>query len=370
MHVTVDAAPLRAAAQRACRASGGKHNGTDHVRLLTVEAGLELAATDLEIGLAEVVPSTVRESGSAAVPARPLAEFLRVSAADTVELRAANGRMTIRAGATSGSLQTRAVDECPTFPVDGGELAPVDGALVLEVLRRTIMAAAERESRPQLTGVLLTVERRDDQCMLRAVASDGVRLAFAEQPVSSLGPSWDGVAALVPKKAAAELVRLLVEQEQPELSWLCTVDRIIARVGSVRVGARLIDQRYPDVDRVWPRRITTRITVARRELIAAVRRMSVVADDARHAVQLSASRGALLLSARDPAYGEAREEVAADYDGAGVVTGFDAVLLLSLLDVPRGEQVVLESQEPYGPWVVRDPDMAAWRALIMPVRLA
>jgi hypothetical protein len=88
MHVTVDAEPLRAAAQRACRASGGPYNATDHVRLRTVEAGLELAATDLEIGLAEVVPSTVREAGAAAVPARPLAEFLRVIAADTVELRA------------------------------------------------------------------------------------------------------------------------------------------------------------------------------------------------------------------------------------------------------------------------------------------
>ena len=175
------------------------------------------------------------------------------------------------------------------------------------------------ESRYTLNGAQLTL-KPDTIAM---VATDGHRLALAETDHSFAGLSNE-TAALIPKKAMAEIQRLASEAgENGQIEFARDDSHLFFRVDSRLLISRILTGQFPNYEAVLPRDNSKKIVLARGEFNDAVRRVSQLADQRNHALRFSANQEGVELSASSPEYGEATENIEKEYKGEPISIGFN-----------------------------------------------
>jgi DNA polymerase-3 subunit beta len=335
--------------------------------------GAEIVATDLEIGMRGLYKATVLEPGGVTLSARKLYEIIKELPAGDVEMTSAdNDWTTIQAGKSQFKIVGLPSGDYPALPVIEREgLTPLAGAGFLELIRKTLFAAGDNDARYILNGLLVTLATTDKKTVLRLVGTDGHRLAVAEQEVGKPG-SKDApkeIKAIIPKKAAQEIRRLLEEggDEEPLIGF--TKNLMIFRKSGLLLTSRLMEGNYPNYQQVLPKESNKRIAVNRNELEGALRRVSVLSRDKANAVKLSFAPGRMTLFSSNPDYGEATEELAARYEGEPLTIGFNARYLLDVFGVMDGETVTLQMETPLSPCLIQEPETPGFKCVVMPVKI-
>ncbi|MEW6247341.1 MAG: DNA polymerase III subunit beta [Nitrospirota bacterium] len=335
--------------------------------------GTEIVATDLEIGMRGLYKATVLEPGGVTLSARKLYEIIKELPEGDVEMTSAdNNWTTIQAGKSQFKIVGLPSGDYPALPVIEREgLTPLAGAGFLELIRKTLFAAGDNDARYILNGLLVTLAATDKKTVLRLVGTDGHRLAVAEQEVGKPG-SKDApkeIKAIIPKKAAQEIRRLLEEggDEEPLIGF--TKNLMIFRKSGLLLTSRLMEGNYPNYQQVVPKESNRRIAVNRGELESALRRVSVLSRDKANAVRLSFAPGRMTLFSSNPDYGEATEELAARYEGEPLTTGFNARYLLDVFGVMDGETVTLQMETPLSPCLIQEPETPGFKCVVMPVKI-
>ncbi|MYE58835.1 MAG: hypothetical protein F4X35_04530 [Alphaproteobacteria bacterium] len=139
--------------------------------------------------------------------------------------------------------------------------------------------------------------------------------------------------------------------------------------GSVELTSKLIDGTYPDYERVIPAGNDKRLEVESGTLAEAVDRVSAISSERTRAVKLAIDTGSVQLSAADPTYGTATEEIDVRFDGAPMEIGFNARYLLEILRRIEGGTAALELADPAAPTVVRDMVDSSALYVLMPMRV-
>ena len=235
----------------------------------------------------------------------------------------------------------------------------VDGARLRAMLTRTAFAMSQDESRPFLNGIFLTLKQRD----LRFVATDGHRLALTKTEVDT-GEEMSGI---VPRKAVQELGRVLGGADQVAVA--VRENQFFARTQGFELASKLVEGAFPAYEQVLPKAHPRRLVVEREQLIAGLRRVSVVADDRTKPVQLVAAARGLKLKALSQELGEAEEELPAEFGGEDLTIGFNARYLLEALAPMEGERVVIELKDALSPGVVKSLGDEQNLCVIMPMRI-
>jgi DNA polymerase-3 subunit beta len=331
------------------------------------ESGLRLAATDLEVGARVAVPGTVARSGAITLAARKLVELVRELPAQPVAFTLLdNGGVKLTCGGAQFRLVGLPADEYPPLDVDavGGTLG-VEAGLLRTMVGRTSYAMSQDESRPFLNGLYLAARKGE----LRLVATDGHRLALARSPVDTDAE----MAGIVPRKAVQELTRVLGGAERVELA--VGDSKFFVRTEGFDLVSKLVEGQFPNYEQVIPKSSPLRLGVEREPLLAAIRRVAVVADDRTRPVRLTASEGQVRLSAQSQELGEAEETLPADFRGDEVAIGFNARYLLDALGPMDRPWTVIGLKDGLSPGVLHgaaDKDAApddAYRCVIMPMRM-
>jgi DNA polymerase-3 subunit beta len=206
----------------------------------------------------------------------------------------------------------------------------------------------------------------DGHTMLRAVATDGHRLARYEMPAPEGSKGMPGV--IVPRKAVAEIQRL-VEDAEAEVSVELSSTKARFTTGDVVLTTKLIDGTFPDYPRVIPSGNDKRLVVERDFFRQAVDRVSTISSERGRAVKLSLTDGKLTLSVNNPDSGSATEELEVDYDSAPLDVGFNARYLLDIADQLDSDTALLKLADPGSPTLIQDRDGAAALYVLMPMRV-
>src|SRR5689334_19271447 len=297
------------------------------------DGSIRLMATDLDLQVDESVPANVSQPGATTVSAHTLFDIVRkLPEGSQVELTAAEGKMQVVAGRSRFNLSTLPRDDFPV--IAEGELPTkfeLPAATLREIIEKTRFAISSEETRYYLMGIFLHVI--DDQ--LRAAATDGHRLA---RVTVGKPDGADGMPdVIVPRKAVAELYRLLEELEgSVEISLSPTKVRF--GLGSAVLTSKLIDGTFPDYNRVIPTGNDKLLKLDPKSFSAGVDRVSTIASEKTRAVKMSVDRDKITLSVTSPENGVATEEIPADYGNDGLEIGFNARYLLDILgeiDVTR-----------------------------------
>lgn len=344
-----------------------------NILLEAKQEGVEIVATDLEIGMRGLYKATVLNPGGVTVSARKLYEIIKELPSGDIELTAGdNNWTTIQAGKSQFKVVGLPSADYPALPaIDREGLTPLAGDGLLELIHKTLFAAGDNDARYILNGLLVTLVMTDKKTSLRLVGTDGHRLAVAEQEVSKTGSKTgpQEIKAIIPKKAAQEMRRLLEEGGEGEPLIGFTKNLMIFRKSGLLLTSRLMEGNYPNYQQVIPKEGGKKITVNRGELESALRRVSVLSKDKANAVKVSFAAGKMTLFSSNPDFGEATEELAAKYEGEGLNTGFNARYLLDVFGVMDGETLSLQMETALSPCLIQEPESPGFRCVVMPIKI-
>jgi len=334
--------------------------------------GVDILATDLEIGMRGLYKASVQEPGSITLSARKLYEILKELRDGEIELATSeNNWATIQAGKSQFKVVGLSSSEYPALPaIEREGLTPLAGSGLLQLIRKTLFAVGDNDARYILNGLLVTLTTAEKKTTLRLVGTDGHRLAVAEQEVGSTGgkDTPKEIKAIIPKKAAQEMRRLLEEGDGEPLIGF-TKNLLIFRKSGLLLTSRLMEGNYPNYQQVIPKEQGKRVTTDKAELEGALRRVAVLSRDKTNAVKVTFSSGHMTLFSSNPDFGEATEELPARYGGETLTTGFNARYLLEVLGVIDEETVSLQMDTPLSPCLIREPGNAGFTCVVMPIKI-
>ena len=341
-----------------------------NVLIKATSDGVELKSTDLEREVAEKGPADVATPGAVTVPAHILHDIVR-KLPDGAQIRldrdAERERLTLASGHSRFSLQTLAAEDFPDLTA--GEMThafEMAAADLKRLIEKTRFAISTEETRYYLNGIYLHVAAAGGKPVLRAVATDGHRLAQLDLERPKGAEGMPGI--IVPRKTVHELQRLL-EESGDVVNVAVSPTKARFEIGTVTLISKLIDGTFPDYQRVIPQANDKKLAVSNAEFVSAVDRVSTIASERGRAVKLALSPGKLVLSVSNPEGGSATEEIDAEYTAAPLEIGFSARYLLDIAGQIEGDKTQFMLADPGSPTVVRDSADASALYVLMPMRV-
>ncbi len=344
--------------------------------------GLKLKATDLDMEVTETIRADVSQTGATTVPAHVIYDIVRKlpdGSQVSLETTGETGQMQLRSGRSRFMLQALAEGDFPDLAA--GDMTVVfnlPGADLKRLIEKTQFAISTEETRYYLNGIYLHTIEVEGETKLRAVATDGHRLARVEMPAPEGSAGMPGL--IVPRKAVAEIQKLIDDaggEVKLELSTAkirltfnaAAADGEAPASGGVVLTSKLIDGTFPDYQRVIPTGNDKFLTVERGDFARAVDRVSTISSERGRAVKLALTDGKLTLSVNNPDSGNAVEEIDADYDAAPLDVGFNARYLLDITNQLDGDTALFKLADPGSPTVIQDRDGAPTLYVLMPMRV-
>ena len=335
--------------------------------LIRVEDGrAELEATDMELGVRVSLEPAESTPGQAVVPGRLLLDVVRsLPAAElSLEYRSAQQDVELVSGPARFHLRTLPPEDFPKLPREPqeGVMRVPTGAFV-DTIARVARAASRDETRPHLTGVLVTASERD----LRMVATDSYRLSVKE---TQLETALDGSLEVnVPARTLQELARIAGAGEAETIGVAALENQVVFSVDDVMLSSRLVEGRFPNYQQLLPESYEHELKVSREELLEVVRRVGLLAQ--RNApLRLRFSEGTLDVSAQTPDVGEASESLPVPFAGEPLEIGFNPEFFRDGLESAETEELSLKLISPLRPGLLESGEGGSgFVYLVMPIRL-
>lgn len=377
MNVTVERAALLAALSRAAAIVETRQTIPILANVL-IRAGTEpdgggrvtIIATDMDCEVTVAINAEVRAAGAVTVPARTFKEIVqRLPEGAQVEIDQGNrdSTATVRAGRSRFALGTLPVADFPAMaPPETNTRIQLTGPQVRDLLSRTAPVMSREDQRYYLNGVYFyRREAKGQPAMLRAVATDGHRLAHVDVPAPDGAEAMPGV--ILPAKAVKEILSLADKAGGP-VDLHIGPTKVAVEVDGVRFVSKVIDGTYPDYERVIPTGQDRTMIVDGKQLKAAVQRVVTVTEDKSRAVRFEIDKGSLHLVASSSEVGSAEDEIEVSFDGEPITIGFNSRYIGDMVTLLGDGPVRLRMIDPMSPVLIDDPDDRSALFLVMPMR--
>lgn len=322
---------------------------------------LKVTGSDLDLTITQELTVGGNTDGVVVVPAKLIADIVRALGPGAVDVVVDGDEAQITAGRSEFSVRTIPADDFPRLGAPSANEVTLNSVDLTDALKQVVKAASGDDSRPILTGVLLTAEGEG----LRLVSTDSYRLAVRDLPGTSILSTEESV--LVPSRALSELTRVLGEHETVALR-LGERDASF-EVGGTQVFTRLIEGDFPNYRGLIPESYPNTLTVGRTELLDAVRRVRLMAQEATP-IRLNMSVDGLELVAVTQDVGQAQEALDASYEGEELTVAFNPDYLIDGIEVTPGEEITLQTVDALKPAVMRGATTEDFLYLLMPVRVS
>jgi len=337
-----------------------------NVLLEGIDAQLRLLATDLEIQVSTFFRSLGKDTENyrLTVSARKLLDILK-ALPDQAEIviEAQNNRVLVRSGKSRFSLQILPAED---FPVHAETIATATPIRISQKSLKSLLllvqyAMAQQDIRYYLNGMLLVVEGNN----LRAVATDGHRLAYACAVLQQTGESRE---VILPRKAVQELVKLLNNSED-EVSIELAPNQAKFQFGEIVLITKVVDGKFPDYVRVIPTNYQKHFLIEREVLQQALQRVAILSNEKFRGVRWTLSEGLLRITCTNTEQEEAFEEIDIDYRGEALDIGFNVMYLLDVLNNISTEKVTCSFGDANSSVLITIAEEGDFRYVVMPMRI-
>ena len=340
-----------------------------NVKITAADDGIVLNATDNELEVSEKTPAKVDTAGAITAPAHKLYEIVR-KLPDGAEiefvLNAENNQLKMTAGRAKFALATMAGEDFPS--IAEGDMThhfSLKASDLRDLIDRTSFAVSTEETRFYLNGIYLHEATSKEEKILRAVATDGHRLACAEAVFPEGAAGMPGI--IIPRKAIGELSKLLAEEAEDVKIDLSTY-KIRFTFGGLVLTSLLIEGTYPDYERVIPTENDKVMEVDAQALTAVVDRVSSLSEKSR-AVRLTLSKDLVKVSAANAEVGSAEDELEVKYSADPIDVGFNYVYLEDVLKQIKGGLVQIAFSDSASPTILTDMSDPSVLFVLMPMRV-
>ncbi len=334
---------------------------------------LSITATNLETQIKSRANIGAETCGSVTIPARKLFDIIRLSPEGSkISLSNVDEKLKIKAGPSRYTLVTQPVENFPAFQDSDTEQSVVLPAeTLLRGFKRVAFCMANGDVRYYLNGLAMRVA----SFHIETVASDGHRLAMQKMEMPEPAESA-GELKILPRDAVMGIIKFLseaIKQTSGQAVRLsigvntASVTLVSDEGDGTQFSTKLIEGKYPHVERVIPKDTTTRFSVPVSELVSSIQRAGVVSDGKNNQIQVDIAQGQLSVLSANAEGEQASEEMAITLDGEPLTLGFNGAYLLDALNVVEADSAELKLSEKSG--LVLDPSNPGWLSVVMPMRL-
>jgi DNA polymerase-3 subunit beta len=347
----------------------------ENILVATDHGRLKLSATNLEIGINCWVDAQIHEEGTTTVKAKTLTDFVNSLPQASVDITVPEGTnvMNVKSLRSSAHIKGMDASEFPLIPsAEGGE-EPVllDAALLKEMIEEVAFAAADDDSRPVFTGVLVQVS--DEK--ITFAAADAFRLAVRVAPLP--GDDHPRGDILIPARTLTELARILPPEGPVQMIVTPNRSQVLFHTEQLDLVSRLIEGTFPNFRQIIPKEHSTRAVVETKEFAAAVKSAALFARDSSNITRVKINPGdsnglepgAITIEATAEDLGDSTSIVNAAIDGPELQIIFNVKYLADVLAVIGTPEVALEANAPTRPGVVRPVGSADYTYVIMPMHI-
>ena len=338
--------------------------------LMKAENGvMSMTTTDMDLEINESVAANVSASGATTAPAHTLHDIVRkLPDGSDVELALNNEgtQMTVKAGRSNFKLSCLPVADFPE--IGAGDLPAsfsIPAADLRALIDRTKFAMSSEETRYYLNGIYLHAADTDGVAVLRAVATDGHRLARFEMPLPDGAATMPGV--IIPRKCIGEL-RKLTDEAADKIEISLSENKIRFAFDHIVMTSKLIDGTFPDYQRVIPQGNDKIVEIDPKVFSSAIDRVATISDGKSRAIKIALNGKQMTLSASSAESGSATEEVEVSGE-TDIEIGFNAKYLLDITSQIDGEGCRLTLADASSPTIIQASNDTSALYVLMPLRV-
>jgi len=340
-----------------------------NVLLKAEDSILSLATTDMDLEINESAAAEIVDAGSTTAPAHTLHDIIRKLPDDNpveLELNAEGTQMTVTSGRSRFKLSCLPTSDFPEIGAgDLGTNFSLPAADLRDLIDRTRFAMSTEETRYYLNGIYLHEAEHDGVKVLRAVATDGHRLARFEMPLPEGASGMPSV--IIPRKAVGEL-RKLVDDAADSIQISLSESKIRFAFDHIILTSKLIDGTFPDYQRVIPQGNDKIVEIDAKILTDAVDRVSTISDGKSRAIKIAMHGKQMTISASSAESGSATEELEVNGD-TEIEIGFNAKYLLDITSQIEGEGCRFTLADSASPTIIQDNSDTSALYVLMPLRV-
>lgn len=335
--------------------------------LIEAKAGkIKFSGTDLNVGIIAKIDVSLEEEGAVAVPAKKFLDIVRElpDAQDILIQTTTQSTLSIETERLFFKIITSPKDDFPKLPeFKSQEIISLNQYLLKQMLTKTYFAISHEEARYALNGILFLITQE----MIRLVATDGRRLALIQRKISptQVHKVNNNIKVIVPTKAIQELMRILNDEGEAKIRY--DKNQICFDLGNLIIITRLIDEEYPDYEKVIPKKSEQVMKIRRDRLLLAARRASIFTSYQSQAIKIDISKNRMRISKNSPELGEVSEDIDMVYNGPKLTIAMNPNYLIDVLKNLELDEIDLEFTTPEAPGVIRIGDEYIYVVLPMQI---
>ncbi|PCI00233.1 MAG: DNA polymerase III subunit beta [Alphaproteobacteria bacterium] len=341
-----------------------------NVRLDAKDGMLTLTATDMDLEINESVAANVAAEGSTTTPAHTLHDIVRKLPDDAkvdLALEPGGAMMTVTSGRSKFKLSCLPVSDFPELGTgDMASTLAIPAKDLRELIDRTRFAVSNDETRYYLNGIYVHAAESNGVSVLRAVATDGHRLAQFEMPLPEGAADMPGV--IIPRKTVAE-IRKLIEEAADVITINLSENKVRFEFDHVKMTSKLIDGTFPDYQKVIPQGNDKIVEVNPKLFTSAIDRVSTISSEKTRAVKLAIDGSTMTLSAQSADSGSATEDIEISNDNASLEIGFNSKYLLDITAQMSSDRCRIILADSGGPTIIQDTEDSSSLYVLMPLRV-
>ncbi|RLC40887.1 MAG: DNA polymerase III subunit beta [Candidatus Coatesbacteria bacterium] len=332
--------------------------------LLRAENGMiDLIGTDLDIYLWKCTDGEIVEDGSITVPSRKLSEIVRgFQSSGSINLKTDGLSLKISYEKAEFRLQGISPEEYPVFPkIDGAVDVEIDGSIVKTMMKETVFAVSEDETRYALNGISFQIEGN----RLVTVATDGYMLAYKH---SDIDETIEGIVdVIIPTRAAQELIKIIEDEEKVKVSF--GEKYVLWQMRQGYLASRLVEGKFPNYRSAIPEKFNYKLVLNRAQFLDKVNLVSMIADERTNQIMLEVAPGLITIRAESPEMGEGSDQMDVEYDGEKFTVAYNANLLKEVLKSFSDDLLQYELVDPIRHGKFSPPGADDHFCIIMPMKV-
>ena len=337
------------------------------ILIQTNDKEIKLTTYDLEIGIEYVMECEVEEQGSTVVNAIMFSEIIRKLPDTEIHITLNDKNLLeIECEGSLYKLATMNPEEFPELPkIEVENSIEIDQTLLKNMIRKTIFAVSNEESRPIFTGCLFEIENNK----LTVVAVDGFRLALRS---IFLNKQSNNFKAVIPGKTLNEVNKILLDSFEPVKIGV-SKNQALFEMDNCKIVTRILDGEFLNYKNVIPSNWETRIKVNKNNIQNSFERISLISSstvekEKKYPVKVNVDIGKITISCTNQT-GDAKEELYVSTEGKNLEAGFNPKYFLDSLKAIDDEEVYVEFGSSISPCLIKSTENNDYTYMILPIRL-
>jgi len=323
---------------------------------------LTLIGSDIDLSIETKIKAEIIEEGSIVVDSRLFGDLIKKLPNADVELTTQeNSAIEIVCQKSRATLIHMNPEDFPSLPrINENMILSVSQKILKNMIKGTIFAAAQDETRPILTGVLFEIKDRN----LNLVALDGIRVALRSESVDN----DNTISAVIPAKTLNEVAKILEEGEET-VNITFTPNHILFNLGETKIISRLLEGQFIRYESIIPDEYNLRIVLKRNEMLDCIERASLMAKEGNTSLVKLDIQDDMMVITSNSQLGKSREELNVMMQGEGLQIAFNSKYVIDMLKIMEEDEIVMEFSSSVSPCVVKNKDINNCTYLVVPVRI-